>query len=88
MLGFEITGDRGVRNRVWVKSGSLVLDHHRNPIPKFTLATNLDEFAGIETIAVKDRIAESLPNGEPYGGFLAGNAMRLFNHASQSVYQR
>jgi hypothetical protein len=37
---------------------------------------------------VKDRVAKSLPNCESYGSFLAGNAVRLFDEASQSIDQR
>jgi hypothetical protein len=38
-------------------------------------------------VAMKDRVAESLPKGESNGGLFAENAMRFFDHASHSVYQ-
>ena len=49
---------------------------------------NLNSFGGIETVAMNNRIAESLPKGEFNREFLPRNAMRFVDEANQSVHQR
>ena len=49
---------------------------------------NLNYFGGIETVAMNNRIAESLSKGEFNGEFLPGNAMRFVDEANQPVNQR
>ena len=71
----------------WVKSSALVLDDHGQPFAQFASAMNMNQLAGIETVAVKNRIVESLPKGESKGGLVAENATGFFDQASQSVYQ-
>ncbi|MFY9530478.1 MAG: hypothetical protein WBC04_00930 [Candidatus Acidiferrales bacterium] len=88
MLGLEILGSGRIGNRVWCKSAPLVLDDHGHPFTQFTSAMNLNELAGIKTVAVNDRIVESLPKGEFNGELLADNVMRFFDQANHLVHER
>jgi hypothetical protein len=88
MLGLDILGSQRIGNRVWVKSSPEVLDDDGHPFAQFTSATNVNQLAGIKSVAMNDRIAESLPKGKFNGKFLADNAMRFVDQANQSVYQR
>jgi len=88
MFGIEIPDNRGIGNRGGVKSSPLVLDDYGQTFAQFTSAMNLNQFAGIETVTVKDCIVESFPKSESDSGLLAENAVRFFDHSSQSVHQR
>ena len=65
MLGLEIPHNGGIGNRGWVKSSPLVLNDYRHSLARFTPAMNLNEFDGIESVAMKNRIVESLRSASP-----------------------
>jgi hypothetical protein len=79
MLGLEIPNNGRIGNHGWVKSSPLVLDGYRYSLAHFTPAMNLNELAGIELVAMKNRIVESLPKCESNGLLLAENATRFFD---------
>jgi hypothetical protein len=85
MLGLEILDSQRIGNRVRVKPSPDVLYDDAHPFAQFTSAVNSNHLAVIKTVAVNDRIPQSLPKGKFNGEFLAGNAMRLFDQTSQSV---
>jgi hypothetical protein len=79
MLGLEIPQNGGIGNRGWVKSSPLVLDDYRHSLARFTPAMNLNELDGIELVAMKNRIIESLAKCKSNGLLFAENAMRFFD---------
>jgi hypothetical protein len=79
MLGLEIPNNGRIGNHGWVKASPLVLDDYRHSLAHFTPAMNLNELDGIEPVAMKYRIVESLPKCKSNGWLLAENALRFFD---------
>ena len=73
MLSLQILESQRIGDPVRVKSNSLVPDDQAQLFPQFTSAINLNQLAGIESVAVNDRIVESLPKGQFNGRFFARN---------------
>src|SRR5260370_8520706 len=86
MLGLEIPNNGRIGNHGWVKSSPLVLDDYRHSPAHFTPAMNLNELDGIEPVAMKNRIIESLPKCKSNGGLLAQKANRFFYQSHHSVH--
>jgi hypothetical protein len=88
VVGAEIFGTQGIRNRIRVKSLSLVLDHEGYSPFGVTAAPNVNQFMAIHTVPMNDRIVESLPKCEFDGGFFTGNAVRSLNQSHQPLHER
>src|SRR5258708_39220852 len=87
MLGLEIPNNERIGNHGWVKPSPLVLDDYRHSLAHFTPAIDLNELDGIELVAMKNRIVESLPKCKLDGWLFAENAMRFFDQSHHSVHQ-
>jgi hypothetical protein len=88
MLGLEILGSQRIGNRVWVKSLSLILDDEGHSLSQVTAAANQNPLLGVHTVAVNHCIVQGFLERDLNRGFLAGDAMRFFDHAHQLIYQR
>ena len=76
VFGTEVFDRQRIGDVFRIESVSLVPDHEDHSLGSFAAATDMNQFAGIQAIAVEYRVTQGFAKGEFDELFLSVNAMR------------
>lgn len=80
VFGIEVFDRQRIRNIIGVESMSLVSDDYEHSLGAFAAATDVNELAGVQAIAVEYRVSQGFPKGE-------FNVFLVSENTSRSSYQ-
>jgi hypothetical protein len=76
VFGIEVFNRQRIGDVIRIESVSLIPDHEDHSLASFAAATDMNQFAGNQAIAVKNRVTQSFAKREFDKLFLSVNAMR------------
>jgi len=80
VLGTEVFDRQRIGNLIGVESMSLISDDDEHSLAAFAAATDVNQFVGVQAIAVEHRVTQGFPKGE-------FNELLLFENTAGSSYQ-
>src|SRR5260370_3682405 len=88
VFGTEVFDCQRIGNLIGVESTSLVSDDDGHTVGAFATATDVNQFASVQAIAVEHRVAQSFPKGEFNGLLLSKNTAGSSYQAHEPVHKR
>jgi hypothetical protein len=85
VFGIEVFDRQRVGNLIGVESISLVSDDDTNSLAAFAVATNVNQLACVQAIAVEHRVIQDFPKGEFNELLLSQNTARPSYQAREPV---
>ena len=86
VFGPEVFDRQWIGNVIRIESVSLIPDHDGHSLGPFAAATNVNQFASVQAIAVEYRITQSFPKREFDELLLSANAMGAMYQAHEPVH--
>src|SRR6267143_3707246 len=88
VFGIEVFERQRIGNPIGVESMSLISDDDEHSLAAFAAATNVNQLASVQTIAVEHRVAQGFPKREFNELHLSQNPAGSSDQAHQPVHQR
>jgi len=88
VFGAEVLDRQRIGNAIGVESMSLISDDDEHSLAAFAAATDVNQLASVQSIAVEHRIAQSFSKGKFNGLLLSENTAGSSYQAHQPVDQR
>jgi hypothetical protein len=88
VFGIEVFERQRIGNPIGVESMSLISDDDEHSLAAFAAATNVNQLASVQTIAVEHRVAQGFPKREFNELLLSQNPAGSSDQAHQPVHQR
>ena len=85
MFGIEVFDRQRVGYLIGVESISLISDDEEHSLAAFAAATNVNQLAGVQAIAVEHRVTQGFPKGEFNELLLSQNTARSSYEAHEPV---
>ncbi len=87
-LGIEVFDRQRVGNLIGVESISLISDDDEHSLAAFAAATDVNQLAGVQTIAVEHRVTHRFSKREFNELLLSANATGSSDQTHEPVHQR
>jgi hypothetical protein len=88
VFGIEVFERQGIGYPIGIEPLPLIPNDDGQSTAAVAAATDVNQLARVQTIAVEYRVAQGFPKGEFNELFLSGNTAKCHDHAHQPVHQR
>jgi hypothetical protein len=87
VFGIEVFERQGIGNSTWVESLPLISDDEEHALAPFAAATDVNQLATVQAIAVEHCVTQGFPEGEFNELFLSENTPGFRYQAYEPVHQ-